>query len=185
MTMKTQIKHIEDWVLNTKNREKFPCYVLAPQCPKEEWWARHAKDGSTLPNPTLTMSTFLELLDKLAKELKIDRSRIYLTGVSMGGYGTWDLLARFPERFAAAVPVCGGGDNAKAIFFKSVPLWAFHGALDGVVNANQSRSMIRALQKAGGKPGYTEYPDVGHNSWVQAYQEPYLMSWMFKQKKGE
>jgi predicted peptidase len=176
-----QIKHIKNLFLDTKNRGKYPAYVLAPQCPKGVMWAEHNKDGSMKSQPTQPTKLLLELIEKISKEFPIDKTRIYITGVSMGGYGTWDLLARYPEMFAAGVPVCGGGDANSAAKMKGVPIWAFHGALDDVVPARLSRKMIQAIQKAGGMPGYTEYPDIKHDSWVQAYQEPHLLPWLFKQ----
>lgn len=178
----SQIKHISDLALDPKYRGKYPCYILAPQCPKGELWAEHNKDGSTKPTPTRPMQLVIELIDKICTDFPIDKSRIYITGLSMGGYGTWDLLVRYPNKFAAAVPVCGGGDEKLAAKIKHVPVWAFHGAKDDVVHPRRSRTMVRALQDAGGTPGYTEYPDIGHDSWVQAYQEPHLLPWLFKQK---
>jgi predicted peptidase len=177
-----QILHIVDLFTNPQNRTKYPCYVLAPQCPKGEWWASHNKDGSMKKDPTPSMKLLIELIEKICRENSIDPTRVYITGVSMGGFGTWDLLARFPNRFAAAVPICGGGDEAIAPMIKHIPQWIFHGAKDNVVHPRQSRKMVKALQSAGGIPGYTEYPDVAHNSWVQAYQEPYLLPWLFRQK---
>ncbi len=180
-----QIKHIRDLVLDSKYRGKYPCYVVAPQCPKGEWWAGHSKDGVMLTEPTMPMKLLIELIDKVSTEFPIDKDRIYISGVSMGGFGTWYLLARYPSKFAAAVPVCGGGDPKSAPRIKNIPVWAFHGALDEVVPPKRSRQMISALQGEGGKPGYTEYPDVAHNSWVQAYQEPHLFPWLFEQKRSE
>lgn len=177
-----QIKHIKNLFLDTKTRSKYPSYVLAPQCPKNELWAEHNKDGSVKSRPTRSMQMVLDLVDQISKEYPIDPSRIYITGVSMGGYGTWDLLARFPEKFAAGIPVCGGGDERTAPKMINTPIWAFHGALDDKVSPRHSRRMVQAIQKAGGKPGYTEYPDIKHDSWVQAYQEPHLLPWLFKQK---
>lgn len=176
-----QLKHIKNLFLDTKNRGKYPCYVLAPQCPKNELWAEHNKDGSVKAKPTPTMELVIDLIAQISKDYPIDPSRVYVTGVSMGGYGTWDLLARYPEKFAAGVPVCGGGDERTASKLKDIPIWAFHGALDNIVSPRQSRTMVQAIQKAGGNPGYTEYPDVKHDSWVQAYQEPHLLPWLFKQ----
>ena len=177
-----QIKHITDLFLDPKYRGKYPCYVLAPQCPKGEMWAEHNPDGTMKKDPTGTMRLTLALIEKITQEFPIDQSRIYLTGVSMGGFGTWDLLARFPDKFAAAIPICGGGDVRNAGKIKDIPVWAFHGALDDVVSPRTSRAMIAAIQKAGGRPGYTEYPDVAHNSWIQAYQEPHLLPWLFEQR---
>src|SRR5262249_52824913 len=112
-----------------------------------------------------------------------DQKRIYVTGLSMGGYGTWDVIGRRPDLFAAAVPVCGGGDETQAATIARVPIWAFHGARDGVVKPARSWNMVAALKKAGGHPGYTEYPDVGHDSWVPTYRDPVLFQWLFAQKR--
>jgi predicted peptidase len=176
------INYITELFLNPDNRNRFPCYVVAPQCPEKLMWASHDRDENGLvmhENPTRPMALLIELISKVEKEYPIDLSRIYVTGLSMGGYGTWDLLARFPNRFAAAVPICGGGDIRTAPEIKHVPVWAFHGTLDKVVLPKQSRMMVKALRDAGGLPGYTEYPDVEHDSWVYAYRDPSLMAWMF------
>lgn len=177
-----QLKHITDLFLDLRNRGKYPCYVLAPQCPKDLWWAEYRGKTGIAPEPTKPMAMVINLIEKILEEYPVDPSRIYVTGVSMGGFGTWDLLGRFPNKFAAAIPICGGGDESTATAIKHVPIWAFHGAKDDVVPPDRSRSMIRALQKAGGLPGYTEYPDIAHASWVPAYQEPHLLPWLFKQK---
>jgi predicted peptidase len=179
------IQHIRELFLDERNRGKYPCYVLAPQCPKKESWSsyRRQEAGATISEkPTRPMQMVTDLIEKVMKEYPIDPSRIYVTGLSMGGYGTWDLLARYPNKFAAAIPICGGGDAKTAAVFKHVPIWAFHGALDEVVPPQESRKMIKALQEAGGIPGYTEYPDIEHDSWVQAYREPHLIHWLFEQR---
>jgi predicted peptidase len=176
-----QLKHIGEVVLDPKFRAKHLCYIVAPQCAQGEMWAKHNKNGTTRDVPTLPMQLVIELIGKLCEELPIDKNRIYVTGLSMGGYGAWDLLVRYPNKFAAAVPICGGGDEMMASRIKHIPIWAFHGAKDEVVSPRNSRTMIKALQDSGGSPGYTEYPDIGHNSWVQAYREPYLFPWLFKQ----
>ena len=177
-----QLAHITGLFTDSKNRSAFPCFVLAPQCPAKLWWATHNKDGSMKANPTPTMQLVIGLIERIVKENKIDPTRIYITGVSMGGFGTWDLLARFPTKFAAAIPICGGADVGIANRIKHVPQWIFHGAEDKLVHPNQSRRMVKALQRAGGIPKYTEYPHVAHDSWVKAYQEPNLLPWLFKQK---
>lgn len=98
----------------------------------------------------------------------------------MGGFGTFDLIERFPRKFAAAVPICGGGDITRAFLLKDMPIWVFHGAKDEVVDVRYSRSMVDAIQLAGGSPGFTEYPDAGHvKAWVQAYNNPRLFEWLF------
>jgi predicted peptidase len=101
----------------------------------------------------------------------------------MGGFGTWDVLARHPDLVAAAVPICGGGNPAKAGKMTGVPIWVFHGDKDEAVKVEQSRTMVEAVKKAGGDVKYTEYPGVGHNSWEKAYAEPELLKWMMSQKR--
>lgn len=169
-----------------ENREKYPCFVIAPQCPTERKWVEvdWTLTEHTIPEmPSEPMKLVIELLDTLPKEHPIDLDRVYVTGLSMGGYGTWDLIARFPDRFAAAVPVCGGADEATAPKIAKLPIWAFHGVHDTAVIPQRSRRMVDALRAAGGKPGYTEYPDVAHNSWVRAYSDPHMMAWLFAQKR--
>jgi predicted peptidase len=179
-----QLKHVLDLFTNPANRKNFPCYVLAPQCPTGLWWTDHNRDGSMKPTPTPTMQLVIELIEKISKENKVDPLRIYLTGVSMGGFGVWDLLARFPTRFAAAIPICGGADVAIAKRINHVPQWIFHGAKDKIVHPNQSRRMVKALHAAGANPRYTEYPEVAHGSWVPAYAEPDILPWFFAQKSS-
>jgi predicted peptidase len=168
-------------------RKKYPCFLVAPQCPRGKAWSSIL---GTARGPTLSRSPsqygalVLELIAQLQKEFRVDPERIYLTGLSMGGYGTWDLLMRRPDLFAAAVPICGGGDETQASRIASIPIWVFHGALDRGVPVERSRAMVAALEKAGGTPRYTEYPDEGHESWVPAYRSPALFRWLFSQKKA-
>ncbi|MBN2780677.1 MAG: prolyl oligopeptidase family serine peptidase, partial [Candidatus Marinimicrobia bacterium] len=130
------------------------------------------------------LSLVTELLGALQKELPVDPRRLYVTGLSMGGYGTWDLISRMPEMFAAAAPVCGGGDEKQASRLTELPVWVFHGADDTTVPPQRSRNMVDAIRAAGGKKiRYTEYPGVGHGSWKPAYADPKLMKWMFRQRK--
>jgi predicted peptidase len=168
------------------NRDKYPCFLIAPQCPEGKKWVEvdWSAESHTLPkDPGEVGRLTLALIEKSIKELPVDLRRVYITGLSMGGYGTWDLVARRPDLFAAATPVCGGADEATAARIKDIPIWAFHGAKDTAVKPARSRNMIAALEKAGGKPKYTEYPDVGHNSWDPAYKDPELFKWLFAQKK--
>lgn len=144
-----------------------------------------AKKGARAADPSTPMRLTLEVLEKLQKEFSIDRKRLYITGLSMGGYGTWDIISRHPKLFAAAVPVCGGADETTAPIVKDIPIWCFHGGADTVVPTDRSRNMIKALKDAGGNPRYTEYFGVGHNSWSKAYTEPDLFKWLFEQAKKE
>jgi predicted peptidase len=105
-------------------------------------------------------------------------------GVSMGGFGAWDVVTRHPDKFAAAAPICGGADENKAPLIARLPVWTFHGDKDGVVKTKRSRNMIEALKKAGSTAKYTEYPGVGHDSWNKAFAEPELLPWLFAQKKN-
>jgi predicted peptidase len=155
-----------------KNEKSFPCIVVIPQSEKRTWQAA-SDDGKRA----------IAILDATVKELKVDKKRQYLSGLSMGGYGTWSNAAAYPDRWAAIVPVCGGGNPKDADKIKSIPCWNFHGDADTAVPVAKSREMIEALKKAGGEPKYTEYPKVGHNSWDAAYAEKELFPWLLQQSK--
>ena len=131
--------------------------------------------------PNALLEAVLALVSETMKNQPADPKRLYVTGISMGGYATWDLLGRTPGRIAAAVPICGGGDPATATKFKDVPIWSFHGEVDGAVPVTATREMIAALEKAGGKPKSTFYPGVNHDSWTRSYNDPELIRWMFEQ----
>ncbi|MBY0525200.1 MAG: prolyl oligopeptidase family serine peptidase [Gemmataceae bacterium] len=169
-----------------KNRKEYPCLLIAPQCPANvkwvdvDWGADSHKQPAEMTEP---MRLTLELIPALQKEFTIDTKRIYATGLSMGGYGVWDIVVRKPDLFAAAVPICGGGDEATAKQIAKLPVWAFHGAKDGAVKVSRSRNMIDALKKTGGEPKYTEYPNEGHGSWVPAYRDAEMFKWLFAQKR--
>ena len=182
------LKHFFPAVCTPEFRERFPCYVLAPQCPKDErWsnvsWSEETPDG--LPGDfSEPLAAARALLGESMTSLPVDPHRVYLTGISMGGYGTWDWIAREPDRFAAAAPVCGGGDPATAEKFAALPLWVAHGDDDRAVPVGRSRSMVAAVRAAGGEPIYVEYPGVGHDVWTAAYSNPDgLLAWMFRQSK--
>ncbi len=169
-------------------RQKYPCFVIAPQCPEDDQWVATpwSADAHTMPKtPTKSLQLTLELISQLQSEFPIDKQRIYITGLSMGGFGVWDALQRHPDLFAAAVPICGGGDNALADKIAHIPIWAFHGEADTAVKPLRSRDMIAALQAAGGMPRYTEYPGVGHNSWAPTYANRDMFAWLFAQKRVE
>lgn len=175
-----QLKYISPLFLNAGNREKYPCFLVVPQCPANENW----NYPDWYLEPKKPMSTLIALIDSLIALPHIDKSRVYITGLSMGGYGTWYLLTKRPELFAAAVPICGGGDTHQVEKFSHIPIWNFHGAKDDAVPVEHSRNMIQALKAAGGSPKYTEYKKVGHDSWVNAFAEPELLPWLFSKTSG-
>ncbi|MCX7638378.1 MAG: prolyl oligopeptidase family serine peptidase [Cyclobacteriaceae bacterium] len=173
------LKYITDLFLNPYNRKKFPAFVMVPQCPQQKWWAPQ----NWSDKPASPADLVIRLADDLVKSYPIDVSRIYLMGLSMGGNGTWYLLTRYPDRFAAGVPICGWGNRELIPAMKDIPVWAFHGDKDPVVPAEKSRELISALQNAGGHPRYTEYKDTGHDSWTPALNEPELLKWLFSFKR--
>ena len=124
------------------------------------------------------------LLDQIETDYRIDPDRIYLTGLSMGGYGTWSLASHQPERFAAIAPICGGGDTAQAHKIADLPIWAFHGDADSVVALAKTQEMIDAVTEAGGTPKFTIYPGVGHDSWTATYNNPEFYEWLFAQQRN-
>jgi lysophospholipase L1-like esterase/poly(3-hydroxybutyrate) depolymerase len=182
-----QLKYGTGLFLKPQVREKFPCFVLAPQCPREQKWTDiDWQKGGALPAAASEPTRLtLEVLEKLTKEFSIDQNRLYVSGLSMGGYGTWDHICRSPERWAAAVPICGGGDPRSVARAKAVPAWAFHGDADPAVPVARTREMVAALRAAQGHVYYSEYPGVKHDSWINAYEEPELLPWLFAQKRGQ
>lgn len=182
-----QLIHVVGTFTEDAVRAKHPCFVVVPQCPTGYLWCDTPWSVDTVVQPTeasKTLTQTMQLLGELEKQYSIDTNRQYIMGLSMGGFGTWDAIARYPEKFAAAVPMCGGGDTKKAAILKDMPVWNFHGDKDGAVRVQLSRDMIAAIRAAGGKPKYTEYPGVGHNCWTSAMQEPELLPWLFSQSRG-
>lgn len=171
----------EEWV-----REKYPHYLLVPQCPPDQRWGGTSKDWQSLfqEEPTIPGRMVLELVEKMIQEHPdIDPKRVYITGLSMGGFGTFDLLMRRPDLFAAGLPVCGGGDPRYADKIKDIPLWVLHGGLDDVVLPRCSRRIVEALEKVGGKVKYTEYSTMYHDVWNVVYYNPAVLEWLFAQRK--
>jgi gluconolactonase len=183
-----QLVHGTSLYLEPANRAAFPCFVIAPQCPDGQQWVdmQWSGDRGTQPaEPSASMKLTLGILDSVGKEFAIDPARIHVTGLSMGGYGTWDLVTRFPNRFASGAPICGGGDDTVAAKAVKVPIWAFHSEDDPAVKVVRTRDMIAAIRAAGGHPHYFEYWGLGHNSWTKAYSEPEFLPWMFAQRLGQ
>lgn len=155
--------------------DRYPAFIFVPYCPEGLGW------GGIFGTPSLE-SLVYETISAL-DEPGIDIKRRYVTGVSRGGYGTWEFICTRPDLFAAAIPICGGGDPKLASKIVNMPIWAFHGARDKNVPVSGSRDMISAIEKAGGHPKYTEYPGAGHNIWNPVIETPGLWDWLFAQKK--
>jgi predicted peptidase len=156
----------------SENQSERPCFVLAPQCPDASiGWKKEVADN------------LMMLIADLADKLPVDADRIYLTGSSMGGFGTWSLAAKYPNVFACAVPLCGGGDPKSVNTLKVVPIWAFHGDKDEKVPIDRDRVAVAALKAAGGNIQFTELTGEGHNIAGLVYAKRELHEWMFAQKR--
>ena len=156
-----------------EERSDFPFIVISPQCPKDQWWPGDVQQH-----------LLAELLDSVLTRFNTDRERVVVTGLSMGGFGSWTLTARHPARFSAAVPICGGGDPDDAEQLKSVPFWVFHGAKDFGVPLKLSETMVDAVQKAGGSAKLTVYPEAGHDSWTETYKNEAVYDWLLAQRRS-
>jgi predicted peptidase len=184
---KVRIHFPELWA-RAEHRKKFPCFLIVPQCREGEQWVNAPwTDVKTTPmarEPSEMLDMAMKVLDKSLKEFPIDKTRVYLTGLSMGGYGSWELAMRRPEVFAALAPICGGGDETHAAKLKDIPIWTAHGDADTVVPVERSRRMVQAVKDAGGNVHYDEYPKLGHNSWTPAYTDANgVVPWMFMQQR--
>lgn len=149
--------------------KEFPFIVVSPQCPEELWWE------------PLELTA---LLDAIADSYNVDPDRVYVTGLSMGGFGTWRLAAFAPERLAAIAPICGGGETHWAKRIAGLPIWAFHGDKDRAVPVERSQLMVEAIRKEGGDPKLTVYPGVEHDSWTETYENPDFYRWLLEQKRS-
>lgn len=148
----------------------FPFVAISPQCPDETVWPDHH-------------DALNALIEEIVAAYAVDADRIYLTGNSMGGYGTWSLAASYPQRFAALAPICGGGEPEGVCALKEVPVWAFHGAEDPAVELQNGQEMVDALRACGGNVRFTVYPGVGHDSWTQTYDSPELYQWFLQHSR--
>ncbi len=158
-----------------ENREKYPAFILVPQCPKNSSFR-------VLPEHQGIAGLIFEAMESLEEEYNIDEKRRYVMGVSLGGYGTWHFIGSRPDLFAAAIPICGGGDADMAGNMVNVPIWAFHGENDKTVPVHLTRDVIKAVRAVGGSPKYTEY-SAGHDIWNRVHTTPGLLEWLFAQKK--
>ena len=156
--------------------EEFPCIIVSPQCLQETWWSSH-------------LESLDALLDEVIRTHAVDTTRLYLTGMSMGGYGTWHYASLHPRRFAALAPICGGGPwpfgfPEKVAVLKNVPIWVFHGAKDKIVPPSESKRLVKVLEKVGGNVRFTVYPEAEHDSWTQTYDNPELYEWFLQHQAG-
>lgn len=186
---KAQLIHGSEMFVHDSIRERFPAIVIFPQCPVEDYWANARVKRKRTPikirfrygrKPTKPLRLVMELMDSITKMPVVEEDRVYVMGLSMGGMGTFEILYRKPEMFAAAIPICGGGKpRSVKKYVSQVPLWIFHGAKDDVVNPLLSINMVERLLKEGGNPRFTLYENANHNSWDPAFAEPELLPWLF------
>ncbi len=146
---------------------QFPFILVSPQCPAGHWWS---------------FTTLDLLLREIVARYAVDENRIYVTGLSMGGFATWTLAMEFPDRFAAIVPISGGGIPHRARLLTNLPIWAFHGAKDPIIPLAYSQEMVNAVNAAGGDATLTIYPDAGHDAWTETYNNPDLYEWLLHQR---
>ncbi|MBN2592670.1 MAG: prolyl oligopeptidase family serine peptidase [Sedimentisphaerales bacterium] len=154
-----------------ETRKDFPFIVVSPQCPEDDWWTKKTE-------------MLINLLDDIIARYDVDTQRVYLTGLSMGGYGSWALASEYPDRFAAAVPICGGGNRIMSIFLKDTPIWAFHGAKDSVVPVEESKEMVEAINARGGNAKLTIYPEANHDSWTETYNNQEVYDWLLEHRRA-
>ena len=181
-----QLFHATDQIISWCERNNQKVLLLFPQCPLEKQWVNTPWDAlkHSMPEISEPMDLAMQMLDFEITQNNADDSRIYIAGISMGGYGTWDAISRFPSRFAAAFPVCGGGDVAQAAKLTDLPILTFHGDIDSVVPTSRTRDMFEAVKAAGGDLiSYIEVPQCDHNSWTYAFGRDDSWQWLFSQKK--
>lgn len=150
----------------------FPFIIVSPQCREDRVWST-----------PLSVEFLDKVLNEVTERYRVDEDRVYVTGLSLGGFGTWTLALAYPDRFAAIAPICGGGDPEKAELIKHLPVWVFHGANDETVSIEQSQVMVDALERVGGNVKFTVYPEAGHDVWTETYDNPELYEWFLKHQR--
>lgn len=187
-----QLIHGAKLFLKEQVRRDYPAIVVFPQCPQNSFWSNvgfRMENGKRVfgfkaqGEPTIAMKLAQELLYSIMKDYRVSKRQVYAGGLSMGGMGTFEIVRRNPRVFAAAFPICGGGEPTTAPVMKKTKWWVFHGGKDDVVPPELSEKMVDALKAAKAAVKFTLYPDANHNSWDPAFAEPELLSWLFKQKK--
>ena len=175
----SQLRYLPTWMCSPEWRARYRAFVLAVQCPDDELWVGSWEDHGTCR----AIHAVENAIEHLIQTEHIDPSRIYLTGLSMGGYGSWALAAHRPDLFAGVVPICGGGDPGTAERLRGLPIWVFHGTDDDVVPESDSLEMVWALRSAGIPVGYTRLVGVRHDSWTHAYLDEGAINWLFAQRR--
>jgi predicted peptidase len=171
--------YLIDFFTQAGSKTPYPAFVVAPQSVGDGWIER----ALSKPAPTRQLRLVVDLIGDLQRSYSIDGSRLYVAGQSLGGFGTFAIVAEFPKLFAAGVPLCGGADESKVLSIIKTPLWVFHGEKDEAVPVDWSRRIVAAIKKSGGNVKYTEYPGEGHNIWLKVVKGPELLSWLFAQHR--
>lgn len=188
-----QLVHGSDLFLQAENRKKFPAIVIFPQAPKNDYWAKVEVKRDTMPfqfnfknkeEPTKSLDLVMKMMDSVINQKFVDKEKVYVGGLSMGGMGTYELLYKKPEMFAAAFAICGGANPEIAQDYpKGFNIWIFHGEKDDIVPPTLSKAMARSINHHGGNAKVSLYPDDNHNSWDSAFSEPYLLPWLFSKER--
>ena len=190
-----QLVNGSDIFLAEENRENYPAIVIFPQAPKEDYWAKVEVKRDTIPfqfdfknkeAPTKSLELVMKMMDSVVAQDFVNEKRVYVGGLSMGGMGTYEIIYKKPEMFAAAFAICGGANTEIAEAYpEGFNIWIFHGEKDDVVQPRFSKAMATAINHHGGNAKLSLYPDDNHNSWDSAFSEPYLLSWLFSHEKKE
>lgn len=188
-----QLTHGGALFVNQENRQKYPAIVVFPQCSQQSYWSNVKITGSGTNRvfefinggtPTVPMQLVMELMKELHSKYGIKRQQVYVMGLSMGGMGTFELVNRMPQTFAAAIPICGGANTAIAANLKETKWWVFHGGKDDIVLPRYSEEMVAAMKKNKVNVKFTLFPDANHNSWDATFAQPGLLNWLFSQRRS-
>lgn len=178
-----QMTLIKKWLPDSLSKEKYQSFLLAPQCSEDRMWSNYDKLAHAITFDTITPEiqiSIMELIEEVKSEYKIDNNRIYIMGISMGGFGVFDMITRYSNYFAAAIPICGGADPSKSKELTETNIWAFHGEKDNIVSIRHTKTLMEIIENEDHK--FTSYPSKGHDAWNLAFKEAHLLKWLFHQK---
>jgi len=191
----SQLVHGSDLFLDKGNRKKFPAIVIFPQAPKEDYWAKVEVKRDTMPfqfdfknteEPTRSLALVMKMMDSVVAQKFVNKENVYVGGLSMGGMGTYEILYKKPEMFAAAFAICGGANPEIAKgYAEGLNIWIFHGEKDDIVPSELSKAMAKSINHFGGNAKVSLYPNDNHNSWDSAFSEPYLLPWLFSHNRTD